>query len=87
MIVPDSLATATAAYRATFGHAVPPEVVQMFAMRPGPLLMEIRQAVALNKAVPAWLARSRVPNTSGDYSDWSSGAPLERSAPARASGE
>jgi hypothetical protein len=60
--VPDELATALAAYRNQFGHAVPAEVVQLYAVRVGPLVMEIRQAVALRKPVPAWLARSRLPS-------------------------
>lgn len=61
MNVPQSLAAATAAYSQTFGHAVPADVVESFAYRPGPLMLEIRQAVALKKPVPAWLARSKVP--------------------------
>jgi hypothetical protein len=31
----------------------------MYAMRPGPLLLEIRQAVSLQRPVKAWLARSK----------------------------
>jgi len=69
---PDNLSTAIAAYRQAFGHNVPAEVLQMFVHRPGPLLMEIRQALALSKPVPAWLARSRVPGTVST-SDWSPG--------------
>jgi hypothetical protein len=72
--VPDDLAAAINAYRQAFGHAVPPEVVQLFVTRPGPLVMEIRQAVALSRPVPAWLARSKVPNVTPS-SDWSSRAP------------
>ena len=67
----DNLSTAVAAYRQAFGHNVPTEVLQMFVHRPGPLLMEIRQALALSKPVPAWLARSRVPGTVS-ASDWPS---------------
>jgi hypothetical protein len=67
---PDNLSTAVAAYRQAFGHNVPSEVLQMFVHRPGPLLMEIRQALALSKPVPAWLARSRIPGTVPS-SDWS----------------
>jgi hypothetical protein len=37
---------------------VPDEVVEMFAARPGPLLMEIRQAIALQRPVKAWQTRS-----------------------------
>lgn len=56
---PDDLAAALATYRDTFGHPVPAEVISLFVMRTGPLVMEIRQAIALGKPVPAWLARSR----------------------------
>jgi hypothetical protein len=58
--VPDDLATATRSYLRAFGHPVPDEIVEMFASRPGPLLLEIRQAVALGRPVKAWLARSRI---------------------------
>jgi hypothetical protein len=58
--VSDDLATALRAYLQAFGHPVPDEVVEMFASRPGPLLLEIRQAVALQRPVKAWLSRSRV---------------------------
>ncbi len=78
MTVSDDLTNAASHYRSVFGHAVPPDVVQMFALRPGPLLMEIRQAVALNKPVPAWLARSRVPGATAAYSEWPFSVPLER---------
>jgi hypothetical protein len=44
--VPETLATAMRSYLQSFGHPVPDEVVEMFAARPGPLLMEIRQAIA-----------------------------------------
>ena len=86
MTVPESLAAATAAYRQAFGHAVPPEVVQMFASRPAPLMMEIRQAVALNKAVPAWRERSRMPSTVAS-ADWPSSRLLEHAVPFRNPGE
>ena len=79
MTVPDSLTAAVGAYQLAFGHHVPADVVEMFAHRPGPLMMEIRQAVALKKPVPAWLARSRVPaSASAASSDWPYGAPRER---------
>lgn len=42
------------AYRQTFGHAVPGTVSMLFSQQPGPLLMEIRQAIALGRPVPAW---------------------------------
>lgn len=58
--IPDSLANATRSYLQAFGHPVPDEIVEMFATRPGPLLLEIRQAVALGRPVKAWLTRSRV---------------------------
>ena len=79
MTVPDSLTAAVGAYQQAFGHHVPTDVVEMFAHRPGPLMMEIRQAVALKKPVPAWLARSRVPATSTvASSDWPYSAVRER---------
>jgi hypothetical protein len=58
--IPDELATATRSYLQAFGHPVPDEIVEMFATRAGPLLLEIRQAVALGRPVKAWLTRSRV---------------------------
>jgi len=70
LTLPDSLAAATAEYRQVFGHPVPAEVVQMFELRPGPLMMEIRQAVALGKPVPAWLARWKVAGSLG-APEWS----------------
>ena len=85
MTVPENLAAATAAYRQTFGHAVPSEVLQMFASRPAALMMEIRQAVALNKPVPAWRERSRMP-TSSVTSDWSVSGTVERGVPFRGPG-
>jgi len=39
---------------------VPAEVIEMYASRSGPLLLEIRQAIALERPVKAWLERSRV---------------------------
>jgi hypothetical protein len=59
MTGPDDLATAAAAYQRALGHAVPREVLQMFALRPGPLILEIRQAIALQRPVAAWLTHSR----------------------------
>jgi hypothetical protein len=53
------ISVAAAAYRDAFGHCVPVEVLRMFAPRPGPLLMEIRQAIALGRPVPGWRALSR----------------------------
>ena len=72
MTVPDTLASATAEYKQAFGHPVPAEVVQMFELRPGPLMMEIRQAIALGKPVPAWLTRWK---TAGSLatSEWNGG--------------
>jgi hypothetical protein len=55
----NDLSIAAAAYRDAFGHDIPAEVLQMFAPRPAALVMEIRQAIALNRAVPGWRARSR----------------------------
>lgn len=60
MQVPGELAEATRSYLAAFGHPVPDEIIEMYAARPGPLLLEIRQAVALQRPVKAWLARSRI---------------------------
>lgn len=54
------LAAALRAYQLAFGHEVPSDIVDKYASRSGPLLMEIRQAVALGKPVPAWLARSKL---------------------------
>jgi hypothetical protein len=84
--VPESLAAATAAYSQAFGHAVPLDVVESFAYRPGPLMMEIRQAVALKKPVPAWLARSRMSNAAVN-AEGPAPRPLTRPAPVRNSAE
>lgn len=58
--VTPNLAAALRAYQLAFGHEVPSDIVDKYAGRSGPLLMEIRQAVALGKPVPAWLARSKL---------------------------
>jgi hypothetical protein len=58
--VSDELGAALQSYLKAFGHPVPNEVIEMCATRPGPLLLEIRQAVVLGKPVKAWLARSRM---------------------------
>jgi hypothetical protein len=55
----NDLSIAAAAYRDAFGHEVPTQVQQMFATRPGPLVMEIRQAIALGRAVPGWRTLAR----------------------------
>lgn len=55
-----NLAAALRAYSAAFGHEVPSEIVDRYAGRCGPLMLEIRQAVALRQPVQAWLARSKV---------------------------
>jgi hypothetical protein len=57
--VSERLATALRSYHAAFGHDVPAEIVAMYATRCGPLILEIRQAIALGKAVPAWSARAK----------------------------
>jgi hypothetical protein len=67
--LPDDLSAALNAYKHAFGHSVPSEVVRMYAVRIGPLVMEIRQSLALGRPVPAWLARSRVPDTSPFHDD------------------
>jgi hypothetical protein len=58
--VPADLAVACRSYLSAFGHPVPDEVIEMFASRPGPLLLEIRQAVSLQRPVKAWQTRPRV---------------------------
>jgi hypothetical protein len=54
-----SLAAALRAYDVAFGHPVPVEIIDKYVDRCGPLLLEIRQAVALRQPVQAWLARSK----------------------------
>ena len=54
------MSAALLAYSKAFGHEVPVEIVDKYASRCGPLLLEIRQAVALRQPVPAWQARSKV---------------------------
>lgn len=49
-----ALQTAAEAYRRAFGHGIPAHVATMFASNPGPLLGEIRQAIALGRPVRAW---------------------------------
>jgi len=58
--VSEQLASAANSYLKAFGHPVPDEIIEMFASRDGPLLLEIRQAIALERPVKAWLARSRM---------------------------
>jgi hypothetical protein len=72
-LVPDELTAALTAYRHTFGHPVPSEVIRLFSVRTGPLLMEIRQAIALGKPVPAWLTRSRTPDSAA-FPEWNDGS-------------
>ena len=55
-----NLAAALRAYHVAFGHEVPSDIVDKYAGRSGPLMLEIRQAVELKKPVQAWLARSKV---------------------------
>lgn len=57
--VPAELAVALRSYYEAFGHDVPSEIVDKYVSRCGPLLLEIRQAVALRQAVPAWQARAK----------------------------
>jgi hypothetical protein len=59
MQLPTDLATALRSYLQAFGHPVPAEVIEMYSTRSGPLLLEIRQAIALQRPVKAWLERSR----------------------------
>jgi hypothetical protein len=55
----DELASAMRTYATTFGHAVPDEVVEMFARRSWMLISEIRQAIALRRPVRGWQERAR----------------------------
>jgi hypothetical protein len=57
--ISDELAAATKSYLNAFGHPVPDEVIERSATRAGPLLLEIRQAIALQRPVKSWLERSR----------------------------
>lgn len=57
--IPEPLASATRSYLNAFGHPVPDEIIERYAMRAGPLLLEIRQAIALQRPVKSWLDRSR----------------------------
>jgi len=57
--VPVELAAAARSYLAAFGHPVPGDALEMFVTRPGPLQLDIRQAVALMRPVKGWLARSQ----------------------------
>jgi len=61
--VPADLAAAARSYLSAFGHPVPDEVLEMFVTRPGPLILEIRQAVTLQRPAKAWLAKSRSATT------------------------
>jgi hypothetical protein len=59
LAIPDILDAEMRAYWQAFGHCVPSRVVAMYVGRPGPLVQEIRQAVALGRPVGAWLAQSK----------------------------
>lgn len=61
--LPENLVSQLDAYVRAFGHGVPSDVVRAYAGRPGPLILEIKQAVALQRPVPAWLTRSKSPAT------------------------
>ena len=50
----NDVSVAATAYRDTFGHSVPIEVLRLFERRPGPLIMEIRQAIALGRAAVSY---------------------------------
>ncbi len=54
-----NLAAALRSYYTAFGHQVPTDIVEKYADRCGPLMLEIRQAVELRQPVQAWLARSK----------------------------
>jgi hypothetical protein len=60
----NDVTTAATAYRDAFGHSVPVEVLRLFATRPGPLVVEIRQAIALGRPVPGWRTLSRASDIS-----------------------
>jgi hypothetical protein len=62
----NDVSVAAAAYCNRFGHRVPIEVRRLFALRPAPLVMEIRQAIALGRPVPGWRALSRESDASVD---------------------
>ena len=53
-----SLQEAAERYALIFGHPVPPEVLKLFAERPGALLAEITRAIRCTRAVPAWRCRA-----------------------------
>jgi len=57
--ISDELATATRSYLKAFGHPVPDEIIERYATRCGPLLLEIRQAVAMQRPVKSWIGRPR----------------------------
>jgi hypothetical protein len=65
----ERLEEAVRAYGAAFGHSVPSTVTMMFSTQPGPLVNEIRQAIALGKPVPAWLAHAK--RSIGSAEGWS----------------
>lgn len=65
----NDVSVAADAYRHAFGHAVPIEVQRLFASRPGPLVVEIRQAIALGRPVPGWRALSRASDL-GPVTTW-----------------
>lgn len=58
-LVSAELLAALRSYQAAFGHEVPREIVDRYAARCGPLMLEIRQAIALKRPVPAWSERSK----------------------------
>ncbi len=64
--IPDVLAAATTSYLHTFGHPVPDDVIERSATRAGPLLLEIRQAIALQRPIQSWLERSRSGSVGAD---------------------
>ena len=72
-----NLAAALRAYQLAFGHKVPTDIVDKYASRSGPLVLEIRQALELRKPVPAWLARSKL--SAQTINDSSVGPDLDRS--------
>jgi hypothetical protein len=65
--VSDELAAAARAYLNAFGHPVPDEIIERYAARCGPLLLEIRQAVAMQRPVKSWLGRPRSGFVDADY--------------------
>jgi len=57
--ISSDLAAAARSYLDAFGHPVPDAVLERAATRPGPLLLEVRQAIALQRPIKSWLEMAR----------------------------